>query len=30
VARTESPQGPFGVVADPFGAVFGVISDPVA
>jgi predicted enzyme related to lactoylglutathione lyase len=29
-AHVDSPQGPFGVVADPFGAVFGVISDPVA
>lgn len=27
-ARVESPQGPFGVVADPFGAVFAVISEP--
>lgn len=30
VARVESPQGPFGVVADPFGATFAVISEPVA
>lgn len=29
-ARVDSPQGPFGVVADPYGAVFAVISDPVA
>ncbi|MEP7054639.1 MAG: VOC family protein [Actinomycetota bacterium] len=28
MARIDSPQGPFGVVADPYGAVFAVISDP--
>lgn len=29
-ARIDSPQGPFGVVVDPFGAVFAVISDPAS
>lgn len=29
VPKVESPQGPFGVVVDPFGAAFAVVSDPV-
>ena len=30
MARVDSPQGPFGIVADPYGAVFAVISDPAS